>query len=84
MLLAVPGSLFQTPWHLWYLSVRKGSLRTTKQEAQFLRTLTVSGAPEESLLPVLPGLPEIVRRAPIDSRQGRSLSRLTFVAGLGV
>lgn len=84
VLLAVPGSLSQPPWHLWYLSVRKESLRTTKQEAQLLSPLTVSGSPERSLLPVLLGLPDIVRRAPIDSGQGRSLVRLAFVAGLGV
>lgn len=84
VLLAVPGSLFQPPWHLWYLSVRKESLRTTKQEAQLLSPLIVSGSPERSLLPVLLGLPDIVRRAPIDSGQGRSLVRLAFVAGLGV
>lgn len=66
MLLAVLGPSSSPPGHLWYLSMGEGSLRTTKQEEKFLRPLIVSWAPEGSLLPVLIGLSDIIRRAPID------------------
>lgn len=50
----------------------------------FLRPLIVSGAPDASLLPVLVGLPDAIRGAPIVSGGGGSFLRLAFVAGLQV
>lgn len=68
--------------YVFCLSVGKGS--PNRKGKWFLRLLIVSGAPDASLLPVLVGLPDTIRRAPIVSGGGRSFLRLAFITALQV